>query len=902
VGSFAAPADQQNDGGLFLNAGVDGTQSVSESPAVKRTRLVSVDFQMLASSTVGETLVLNLFPDVAFEAVITNIEPSGDGYTWIGHLDGVALSQVVLVEGGGQMAANISMPGAFYQVRYAGGGVHAIYQIDQSAYPPELEPKQVPAPTGESSQSTDEIQVSTGLQAATADDGSVIDVMVVYTPLAASRAGGTTAMQNEINLAVAETNLSYANSGINQRINLVHTAEVSYNEAGSMETDLDRLTYKSDGYLDNVHDLRDTYNADIVSLIAERNDYCGIGWIMGSVSHSFEEYAFNVVARDCLAGIYVLAHELGHNMGAGHDWYVFDLKNYPYSYNKGYVNTQARWVTVMAYSDECYARGFNCTRLPNWSNPDVLYGGNPTGVPIGTSTSCRAGDINHPACDADNRQVLNNTAYTVANFRVGGSSGTVGPVEYVGHSIDDDTSGDSSGNNNGQAECGETIELYVDLRNQGNLTAESVSASISTTDPYVTWTQNTSSGYGDIPGGATRTNSNDFELRLAANTPHGRGINFSLNISASNGGPWSDTFNLTASCPTSADIRLSSTSLSTVQAADQTVVENLEIINDGNANLDWTISENGITGIPADQAIVDASADALLASILVLYDNGPLINSPGTGAVGADESVVQNSIGLDFYGFSHHVSVDERIADDFTVSDPNGWNIETITTFAYQTGSTTSSTINHVNYRIWDGPPGSGGISVVFGDTTTNRLVESTWPSIFRVTDSTSGDTQRPIMANTLSAGVFLPQGTYWLDWQSGGSLGSGPWAPPVTINGQTTTGNALQYTGTWIEARDGGTNTRQGFPFILEGSSGSAGESCSSEDIPWVSVSPPSGTTQPGNSSMVNVAFDSTGLDPGTYTGELCVSSNDPDEDPLFVTLNMLVASSINYLPFIGQ
>ena len=39
------------------------------------------------------------------------------------------------------------------------------------------------------------------------------------------------------------------------------------------------------------------------------------------------------------------------------------------------------------------------------------------GVPPGTSTACVAGDLDHPPCDADNRLVLNNTAYTVANFR-----------------------------------------------------------------------------------------------------------------------------------------------------------------------------------------------------------------------------------------------------------------------------------------------------------------------------------------------------------------------------------------------------------------------------------------------------------------------------------------------------
>jgi hypothetical protein len=60
---------------------------------------------------------------------------------------------------------------------------------------------------------------------------------------------------------------------------------------------------------------------------------------------------------------------------------------------------------VMAYNDGCQAAGVSCTRINYWSNPDTFYNGVATGV---SSTSTSA---------ADNRLTLNNTAYTVANFR-----------------------------------------------------------------------------------------------------------------------------------------------------------------------------------------------------------------------------------------------------------------------------------------------------------------------------------------------------------------------------------------------------------------------------------------------------------------------------------------------------
>jgi len=51
--------------------------------------------------------------------------------------------------------------------------------------------------------------------------------------------------------------------------------------------------------------------------------------------------------------------------------------------------------------------------------------------------------------------------------------------------------------------------------------------------------------------------------------------------------------------------------------------------------------------------------------------------------------------------------------------------------------------------------------------------------------------------------------------------------------------------------------------------------------DIPWASTSPITGTTTAGDATDVTVTLDSTGLLPGTYTGNLCITSNDPDAGP---------------------
>jgi len=50
---------------------------------------------------------------------------------------------------------------------------------------------------------------------------------------------------------------------------------------------------------------------------------------------------------------------------------------------------------------------------------------------------------------------------------------------------------------------------------------------------------------------------------------------------------------------------------------------------------------------------------------------------------------------------------------------------------------------------------------------------------------------------------------------------------------------------------------------------------------IPWLTPSSEIGVTAGGDFDSVNVTFDSSGMSPGTYTGNLCVHSNDPDPGP---------------------
>ncbi len=233
-----------------------------------------------------------------------------------------------------------------------------------------------------------------------------------------------------------------------------------------------------------------------------------------------------------------------------------------------------------------------------------------------------------------------------------------------------------------------------------------------------------------------------------------------------------------------------------------------------------------VPGAPAIAAAAAPRTAAAPASTFyripeaILFDNGPLTTHPAGGSGGADASAVQTALTLSTYGFGHAISSGFRMADDFTVP-AGGWNISQITFYAYQSFSGTTPTINNVNLQIWNGPPGQVGSTVVFGDTATNRLAGSSFSNIYRALDTALTNPDRPIMANVVTVGTVLAAGTYWLDWQTGGTLASGPWAPPVSVLGQTAKpgANGLQFnpTGaTWGAALD--TTFQQDLPFVIEG------------------------------------------------------------------------------------
>ncbi len=246
-----------------------------------------------------------------------------------------------------------------------------------------------------------------------------------------------------------------------------------------------------------------------------------------------------------------------------------------------------------------------------------------------------------------------------------------------------------------------------------------------------------------------------------------------------------------------------------------------------------------------------ASKDSTDAPAAIIFDNGGLAtgatsNSGVAAPAGTQFSEAQSNFGNTteantLSGVGCQIigtATANRCADDFNVPVGQTWTINQVIVFGYQTGSAAgTSPFVGANLRIWLGRPGDAGSTIVFGDTTTNRLGTSTDSGLFRIFNSTTPSpgtapgTTRRIWQNNInvSPGLALTAGNYWIDFQLDAGA-NGNFSPPVTIRGvRGVPGwNGRQFIGPptntgWADVFDDGNpvtaaNVQLDFPFKLDG------------------------------------------------------------------------------------
>ncbi len=221
----------------------------------------------------------------------------------------------------------------------------------------------------------------------TIDDELTIDLMIPYTKKAKQWADSSDF--GSINTVIAQAmNLSQAaldNSDVNINLRLVHSFLTDYEDDGGGDVSggehLRRLTASPtfnpfggefNGYMDEVHTLRDAYGADLVALFASEPNTSGIAWRLNNIEGR-PNYGFTVNRVEQIANGYTLVHEIGHNMGNVH---ARDQNSasatalggiFQYSVGYRWESDEESYTTVMGYEENVYLR------VPLFSSPDLTW-------------------------------------------------------------------------------------------------------------------------------------------------------------------------------------------------------------------------------------------------------------------------------------------------------------------------------------------------------------------------------------------------------------------------------------------------------------------------------------------------------------------------------------------------
>ncbi len=222
------------------------------------------------------------------------------------------------------------------------------------------------------------------------DNPISIQVLAVYENHARSSAGGDSQIQSILLNGLAQSSTVMQDSGVPTSFDATSVRHVSFDENSAMDVTLDHLTEPADGRYDQVHTWRRDEAADLVTLaVGDRSVHgsvLGIAWVPTSVLQ-LENPAggFSVCEYNGITD-YVLAHELGHNMGSVHDRDNSSFEpyqNYGYGYRDRFFNTvfDKRWlITTMAYSPNCIctivrARAFSTPNRYVTTNRGDIYCG-----------------------------------------------------------------------------------------------------------------------------------------------------------------------------------------------------------------------------------------------------------------------------------------------------------------------------------------------------------------------------------------------------------------------------------------------------------------------------------------------------------------------------------------------
>jgi len=352
---------------------------------------------------IDDTIVLDLFEDARYSAVLQSKSTNVNGTTsLVVQLDQHDFAFGYISITGSDYLVSIDVPGerAYYETRpHLQSGAMFLVQFDPNRSDVlESSPSVIDnsirqvgtrdeTPDGSLKTADGRPTLQSGPSGGSSNGQTSIDVMVVYTPAAQSWSSN---INNTVATAMSRSNIASSNSNLGMSFNLVYSGLVNYTESGS-STDLGRLRGQSDGFMDEIHAIRNAHAADMVAILTFTNDTGGIAYLLNT-RYGSEDLAFSLTRVQQASSTDTFIHELGHNMGAMHSKFQNVQAGPTFWQDWPENNWSAGWrfqgdngtyyTSVMAYqAGQYYPDGINATRLPFFSDPGILFQGQPVGHP-----------------------------------------------------------------------------------------------------------------------------------------------------------------------------------------------------------------------------------------------------------------------------------------------------------------------------------------------------------------------------------------------------------------------------------------------------------------------------------------------------------------------------------------
>lgn len=290
---------------------------------------------------------------------------------------------------------NVRIEYQYYEIKTIGKGKYVLRKYDQLKYPndcervekveqhKELEKSKfnspltptVPFPTNGNL-----LLSGTHKMAPTISQTCNLRIMVCFTPAVAAN------VNNPLNLcqqSVDLLNQTFLNSGINQTAELAYAGEVNYSENDNNRADRDYFGNPNDGIIDDIHQIRDDYSADIGVILTTSTSGGSIAGVASGI-YVDESHAFCQVNYDYAVNNITFPHEIGHLLGGCHQgssipaftdnqgfWTITATSHFwPFLHYWGIRSIMCTIIQNTMWSS------YNIVRLPYWSNPNTYINWN----------------------------------------------------------------------------------------------------------------------------------------------------------------------------------------------------------------------------------------------------------------------------------------------------------------------------------------------------------------------------------------------------------------------------------------------------------------------------------------------------------------------------------------------